>query len=94
MQYRHVPATGFLGAIVGGVLAGLIAHWIGGWKVPTWARGLMPVLVIPLFTSIVAGMLMIIVFGRPIAWLMDQLNDGLQLASAAAPPSCSASSSA
>jgi PTS system fructose-specific IIC component len=76
MQFG-TPATGFLGAIVGGVLAGLIAHWIGGWKVPTWARGLMPVLVIPLFTTIVAGMLMIIVFGRPIAWLMDQLNDGL-----------------
>jgi PTS system fructose-specific IIC component len=76
MQFG-TPATGFLGAIVGGVLAGLIAHWIGGWKVPTWARGLMPVLVIPLFTSIIAGMLMIIVFGRPIAWLMDQLADGL-----------------
>lgn len=76
MQFG-TPATGFLGAIVGGVLAGVIAHWIGGWKVPTWARGLMPVLVIPLFTSIVAGMLMIIVFGRPIAWLMGQLEDGL-----------------
>jgi PTS system fructose-specific IIC component len=76
MQFG-TPATGFLGAIVGGVLAGLIAHWIGGWKVPTWARGLMPVLVIPLFTSIIAGMLMIIVFGRPIAWLMGELEDGL-----------------
>ncbi|GAA4757676.1 fructose-specific PTS transporter subunit EIIC [Nocardioides endophyticus] len=76
MQFG-TPATGFLGAIVGGVLAGLIAHWIGGWKVPTWARGLMPVLVIPLFTTIVAGMLMIVVFGRPIAWLMNQLEDGL-----------------
>jgi PTS system fructose-specific IIC component len=72
-----LPATGFLGAIVGGVLAGLIAHWIAGWKVPAWARGLMPVLVIPLFTSIVAGLLMILVFGRPIGWLMDQLTDGL-----------------
>jgi PTS system fructose-specific IIC component len=76
MQYG-TPATGFLGAIVGGVLAGVIAHWIGGWKVPTWARGLMPVLVIPLFTTIVAGILMIVVFGRPIAWLMGQLEDGL-----------------
>lgn len=76
MQYG-TPATGFLGAIVGGVLAGLIAHWVGGWKVPTWARGLMPVLVIPLVTTIVAGLLMIVVFGRPIAWLMGELEDGL-----------------
>jgi PTS system fructose-specific IIC component len=73
----QLPATGFIGAIVGGVLAGLIAHWIAGWKVPTWARGLMPVLVIPLLTSIIAGLLMIIVFGRPIGWLMEKLTDGL-----------------
>jgi PTS system fructose-specific IIC component len=71
------PATGFLGAIAGGVLAGVIAHWISGWKVPTWARGLMPVLVIPLLTSIIAGLLMIVVLGKPINWLMEQLNEGL-----------------
>lgn len=72
-----LPATGFLGAIVGGVLAGLIAHWLAQRSVPSWARGLMPVLVIPLVTSVVAGLLMIVVFGKPIGWLMDQLNDGL-----------------
>lgn len=72
-----MPATGFLGAIIGGVLAGVIAHWIGGWKVPTWARGLMPVMIIPLFTSVIAGLLMIIVFGKPIAWLMDELTEAL-----------------
>lgn len=72
-----MPVTGFIGAIIGGVLAGVVAHWIGGWKVPTWARGLMPVMVIPLFTSVIVGLLMIIVFGKPIAWLMEQLTEGL-----------------
>jgi PTS system fructose-specific IIC component len=72
-----LPATGFLGAIAGGVLAGVIAHWIASWTVPTWARGLMPVMVIPLLTSVIAGLLMIIVLGKPISWLMDQLNSGL-----------------
>jgi PTS system fructose-specific IIC component len=72
-----LPATGFLGAIAGGVLAGLIAHWIASWTVPPWARGLMPVMVIPLLTSVIAGLLMIIVLGKPIAWLMDRLNAGL-----------------
>jgi PTS system fructose-specific IIC component len=71
------PATGFLGAIVGGVLAGLVAHWIGSWRVPVWGRGLMPVLVIPLLTSVIVGFLMFIVLGRPISWLMGQLEDGL-----------------
>ncbi len=72
-----LPATGFLGAIVGGVLAGLIAHWIAGWKVPAWGRGLMPVVVIPLLTSLIAGFLMLIILGRPISWLMEKLNSGL-----------------
>ncbi|MFC7361613.1 PTS fructose transporter subunit IIABC [Nocardioides astragali] len=72
-----VPQSGFLGAIVGGVLAGVVAHSISRWKVPAWARGLMPVLVIPLLTTVVVGLLMIVVLGRPIAWLMDQLADGL-----------------
>jgi PTS system fructose-specific IIC component len=72
-----LPATGFLGAIIGGVLAGLIAHWIAGWKVPAWARGLMPVVVIPLLTSLIAGFLMLIILGKPISWLMDKLNNGL-----------------
>lgn len=72
-----LPQSGFLGAIVGGVLAGVVAHWIGGWKVPTWARGLMPVLVIPLLTTMLVGLLMLVVLGRPIGSLMDSLTDGL-----------------
>jgi PTS system fructose-specific IIC component len=71
------PQSGFLGAIVGGVLAGLIAHWIASWKVPSWARGLMPVLIIPLLTTMIAGLVMIVVLGKPIAWLMEQLTEGL-----------------
>jgi PTS system fructose-specific IIC component len=72
-----LPATGFLGAIIGGVLAGLVAHWIASWRVPAWARGLMPVMVIPLLTSIIAGFIMIIVLGKPIYWVMTELNRGL-----------------
>ncbi|MCY4727610.1 fructose-specific PTS transporter subunit EIIC [Nocardioides sp. STR2] len=71
------PATGFIGAMIGGALAGIAAHWIASWKVPSWARGLMPVLVIPLFASVLAGLAMLIVLGRPISWLMDQLTEGL-----------------
>ena len=72
-----LPQSGFLGAIIGGVLAGVVAHWITGWKVPSWARGLMPVVVIPLLTTLIVGLLMLVLLGRPIAWLMGQLEDGL-----------------
>ena len=69
--------TGFLGGIIGGVLAGLVAHWIAGWQVPTWARGLMPVLVIPLLATLVAGLVMVVVLGRPLGMLKEGLESGL-----------------
>jgi PTS system fructose-specific IIC component len=37
----------------------------------------MPVLVIPLLASVIAGVLMITVLGKPIFWLMTQLTEGL-----------------
>jgi PTS system fructose-specific IIC component len=70
-------STGFLGGIVGGVLAGFAAHWIAGWKVPAWARGLMPVLVIPLGATLISGFVMIVILGKPLAELMEALADGL-----------------
>ncbi|HEY3531117.1 MAG TPA: fructose-specific PTS transporter subunit EIIC [Nocardioides sp.] len=72
-----VPVTGYLGAIVGGVVAGLIAHWLAQRAVPAWGRGLMPVLVIPFVTCVLGGLLMLIVLGRPIAWIMNHITDGL-----------------
>jgi PTS system fructose-specific IIC component len=69
-----LPQSGFLGAILGGVLAGIVAKWISGWKVPTWARGLMPVLVIPLFTVLSVGFLLVAFLARPMA----SLNTGMQ----------------
>ncbi|MFN8191525.1 MAG: fructose-specific PTS transporter subunit EIIC [Nocardioidaceae bacterium] len=69
--------SGFLGGIVGGVLAGLVAHWIQRWAVPKWSRGLMPVLVIPLLTTLIVGAFMVIVLARPLANLMTSLNNGL-----------------
>lgn len=69
--------SGFLGGIIGGVLAGVVALWIGRWKVPSWARGLMPVLVIPLGATLIAGLAMLVVLARPLSWLMENLTDGL-----------------
>jgi PTS system fructose-specific IIC component len=74
--------AGFLGGIVGGLLAGYIAHLIGTWQVPRWLRGLMPVVIIPLLASIVASGLMFLVLGGPIA--------GLTKGSTAGSPACPA----
>ncbi len=69
--------AGFIGGIVGGLLAGFIAWWIGTWPAPRWLRGLMPVVIIPLLASIVASGLMFLLLGRPIAWLMTEMTNGL-----------------
>ncbi|MDQ0260592.1 fructose-specific PTS transporter subunit EIIC [Sinomonas atrocyanea] len=76
--------AGFLGGIVGGLLAGYTAHWLASLPAPRWLRGLMPVAIIPLVASIVASGLMFVVLGGPIAVVTKALNDWLTGMSGAA----------
>ncbi|WP_135451394.1 fructose-specific PTS transporter subunit EIIC [Mycobacterium sp. DL99] len=68
---------GFIGGIVGGLIAGFAAHWISSFKVPQWFRGLMPVVVIPLGASLIVGLLMFLLLGRPLAALTTGLTNWL-----------------
>ena len=43
MRIAVFIGAGFLGGLVGGLIAGFAALWISRAKVPSWARGLMPV---------------------------------------------------
>ena len=69
--------AGFIGGLVGGILAGYFAAWLAGLGVPAWLRGLMPVVIIPLGTTLVVGAVMYLVLGLPLAALMTALQDGL-----------------
>ena len=69
--------AGFIGGIVGGLIAGFAALWISRVNVPQWARGLMPVVVIPLFASLVVGLLMFLLLGRPLAAITSGLTSWL-----------------
>lgn len=69
--------AGFIGGLVTGILAGLVAMWIGSWKVPRVVQSLMPVVIIPLLTSLVVGLVMFFLLGRPLAWIMITLQDWL-----------------
>ena len=69
--------AGFIGGLVGGILAGYFAAWLAGLGVPAWLRGLMPVVIIPLGTTLVVGAVMYLVLGLPLAALMTSLQDGL-----------------
>lgn len=69
--------AGFLGGIVGGILAGLIAYTLGTLKLPRWLGSMMPVVITPLVTSLVAGLAMYLLLGAPLAWVMTTLQDWL-----------------
>ncbi len=70
--------AGFLGGLVSGFAAGGIAYALTRLRVPKGVRGVMPVVVIPLVSTIVVGLFMIFVVGKPIAsatvWLTDWLT--------------------
>ncbi|MFE9685084.1 fructose-specific PTS transporter subunit EIIC [Streptomyces sp. NPDC006285] len=69
--------AGFLGGLVAGLLAGAVVLAIQRVRIPPVLRGIMPVVVIPLLSSIVVGFLMLIVIGKPIAEAQDAMTDWL-----------------
>ena len=70
--------AGFLGGLLTGILAGLIALWMSKWKVARGVAGIMPVVVIPLLSSLLIGFFMLVLVGRPIAAAMDGLTSFLE----------------
>lgn len=70
-------AAGFLGGLVAGLLAGAVVLAIQRIKIPPVLRGIMPVVVIPLISSMVVGFLMFVVVGKPIASAQKAMTDWL-----------------
>ncbi|MFD9131759.1 fructose-specific PTS transporter subunit EIIC [Streptomyces bottropensis] len=69
--------AGFLGGLVAGLLAGAVVLGIQRIKIPPVMRGIMPVVVIPLVSSLVVGFLMLVVIGKPIAEAQKGMTDWL-----------------
>ena len=69
--------TGFLGGLVTGFLGGYLAKWVASWKVHKNVRGVMPVVVIPMVSTLITIGLFITVIGRPIKGLSDALASAL-----------------
>ncbi|MGP9724134.1 PTS fructose transporter subunit IIABC [Corynebacterium sp. AOP40-9SA-29] len=69
--------AGFIGGLITGVIAGLVAMWIQSWKVPRWLGSMMPVVIIPLLATLVTAASMFLLLGRPLAALMDALQNWL-----------------
>ena len=75
---KQPVSAGFLGALVAGLLAGYVVDFIK--KVPThkFVKPIMPILVIPIVSSLIVGAAMVLVLGPPIAELMTKMSAGLQ----------------
>lgn len=70
--------AGFIGGIVAGFLAGYSARAISRWlTLPTSLEALKPILLIPLFSSLFTGLVMIYVVGKPVAGLLAGLTEFL-----------------
>jgi PTS system fructose-specific IIC component len=71
--------TGFLGAILAGFLAGYVTKaFAQSIKLPPTLAGLKPVLILPLLSTLVVGVVMFYVIGEPISWVQRELTDWLE----------------
>lgn len=72
--YHSQAGAGFIGGIVAGFMAGYIAKWIKSWKVPRILLPIMPILVIPIISTLLVSSLFVWGIGAPIASLMAGLT--------------------
>lgn len=72
--YGSEASAGFLGGILAGFLAGFIALGIKKIKVPKSLQSIMPIIIIPILSSVIVGFLFINVIGYPVASLFSALS--------------------
>lgn len=71
--------AGFLGGIVAGFLAGYVTRWLNdAIRLPRNLAGLKPVLILPLLSTLIVGLLMVMVLGEPVAIALKALETWLK----------------
>ncbi len=71
--------AGFLGGMLGGYLVGFfVKYLVKNLKLPKWAQGLMPMMIVPLLSTLVIGLLMYFLIGIPIVWATEALTSFLK----------------
>lgn len=73
-----VTASGFIGGVAGGFLAGYSVLLLKNiFKFKGGLRAMLPILVLPFFSTLITGLIMIFVIGKPVAILNDFLTHWL-----------------
>ncbi|MCD7032740.1 fructose-specific PTS transporter subunit EIIC [Metabacillus sp. GX 13764] len=72
--------AGFLGGLIAGFLAGYVALWVKKAlsRLPQGLEGIKPVLLYPLITIFITGLVMMFVVNPPVAFIMNGLTDWLK----------------
>ncbi|MBP3089286.1 PTS mannose transporter subunit IIABC [Corynebacterium sp. sy017] len=76
--YDSEAGTGFIGGIIAGVLSGYVALGIRKIPVNKFIAPIMPIIIIPIFTTLIVGLLFIFVIGHPVAALFESLTQALK----------------
>lgn len=72
--YGSEAGAGFIGGIIAGFLAGYITLAIKKIKVPKAVEPVMPIIFIPVLSSVIVGLLFIYVIGSPVAQIFEALT--------------------
>ncbi|MEC2183210.1 PTS mannose transporter subunit IIABC [Bacillus spizizenii] len=72
--YDSASGAGFLGGIIAGFLAGYAALGIKKLKVPKAIQPIMPIIIIPVFASLIVGLAFVFLIGAPVAQIFTSLT--------------------
>ncbi|MBU8590005.1 PTS fructose transporter subunit IIABC [Priestia megaterium] len=72
--YGSTSGAGFLGGIIAGFLAGYVALGIKKLKVPKALQPIMPIIVIPVVSSLIVGLAFVFIIGAPVAQVFVTLT--------------------
>ena len=75
--YGSEANAGFLGGIVTGFLAGYIAKFLKDIKAPNLIKPIMPIIIIPIISTLVTGLAFIFILGGPITSVFEGLTNFL-----------------
>ncbi|GIN87108.1 PTS system mannose-specific EIIBCA component [Heyndrickxia sporothermodurans] len=75
--YGSESGAGFLGGIIAGFLAGYVALGIKKIKVPKSMQPIMPIIIIPVFASLIVGLAFVYIIGAPVAQVFESLTSWL-----------------
>ena len=78
MADAGIVSTGFLGAMIMGVAAGYWVKWMKTWNVGKTIRTIMPILIMPILTTLVFGLAYIYILANPLGAFMTWLTTILQ----------------